>query len=173
MRVFFLWMVLVGVALGDLEVRAYRVPVDLEYAKHEVLPVTPFESRFFGEGDVLRDLTDWGKKAELLESEKDVAIWNETTGRMVVRGNRFRHREVVFHFSRELECQLRFGIRVVKVPGVMPGLRSLQVSDLPEGLVEIGQVGGLAKRGEFTRLRGAEGDLLFEGSASCWGGSLA
>ncbi len=173
MRGFFLWMVLAGVALGDLEVRAYRVPVDLEYAKYEVLPGAPFESQFFGEGDVLRDLTDWGKKAELLESEEDLAIWNETTGRMVVRGNRFRHREVVFHFSRELECQLRFGIRVVKVPEVMPGLRSLHVSDLPEGLVEIGQVGGLAARNEFTELRGAEGALLFEGSASCWGESLA
>jgi hypothetical protein len=61
----------------------------------------------------------------------------------------------------------------VKVPGVISGVRSLLVSDLPEELVEIGQVGGLAKSGEQIELREEGGEVVFEGAVGCWGGGLS
>ncbi|MDF1713856.1 MAG: hypothetical protein P1U90_16585 [Akkermansiaceae bacterium] len=96
MKIYWLISVLLGQFLmaGELEVRAYRAdaqhfkqwmeawegPVTslLEGAVYEGIPMgeAPFESRFFSEGDGLRDFTGWAKGCGLLKGDEGKAVFS-------------------------------------------------------------------------------------------------
>jgi len=90
-------------AAESLEVRAYLAPVAgiydlvlegngildeekrIDVSKLEKLEEDPFESRFFNEGDELRDLTAWAREMYLVGDGGDQVVWNENVTTQVFK----------------------------------------------------------------------------------------
>lgn len=182
MRVLFFYLILVQLGFGcpSLEVRAYLAPSagffdpmadergwvvepeKVDFSKLEVVKKPPFQSRFFSEGDELRDLTPWAVAMYLAREESEEVIWNETTGRMVVRADEWGHREMVEHFKGFLEVKPRIGIEVLELKGVKIEGRGLVSSKIPDDADRIGRVTRVRDDWEWKEVDSDEGKVSLE-----------
>ncbi|MFT6861791.1 MAG: hypothetical protein ACJAVK_000344 [Akkermansiaceae bacterium] len=112
---------------------------------YEGAPVkaAPFPSRFIEEGDGLLDFTGWAKICGLLESEGAKAVFNERSGQLVVRAELRDHYFLRDYLKQFLEGQIRFELRLVKMPGAKFDFRTglIGVMGLPT-VVELGSFRG-------------------------------
>lgn len=89
------WQPIGQVSLGTLPSldSVSPAPVDSlpEIVTPKPLKKAPFESPLFREGDVLYDFKQFKKQVEHVQGKLEHAIYNETTGRIVVRGEPLVH----------------------------------------------------------------------------------
>ncbi|MFT6240774.1 MAG: hypothetical protein ACJAQT_002866 [Akkermansiaceae bacterium] len=183
------WVLLIFVCLGislkgEVETRAYRAELkSFEYSgysgplvlpngesaiiyKGEAMKEAPFESRFFGEGDGLLDYTGWARSVGILG--KGAAVYNERTGRLVVRAEARHHRLLHDYLKQFLVWQFRAEVRVFRVPGVVLGRRDLQVAAVEKEGEELTGLSGLVMPGQTMELRTWEESLWFEAECQGW-----
>lgn len=132
----------------------------------DLLEKEPFESRFFEKGDKLRDFSKWAVSCGFFM--KGEAVYNERTGRLVVRTEVRNHYLLQRYLEEFLVWQLRAEVRVLKLPGVVLGRRDMQVGRIGKGGEELAGLSGLAWQGQETELRVPDGSFAWKAEFQTW-----
>lgn len=131
----------------------------------EVLEGAPFMSRFFGEGDRLIDQTKWALAHAMVDGVEERAIYNGTTGRLVVRALPRRHNFIRRNLNEFLgnHWSIKTTFRVLKVKSVMVGRRSVVREDFPKEVEEIAVLSVMGVPGDLVTSQTRTGlDLILE-----------
>lgn len=126
----------------------------------------PFESRFFQEGDKLRDFSKWAVSCGFFREGR--AVFNERTGRLVVRTELRNHYLLQRYLEEFLVWQLRAEVCVFRLPGVELGRPNLQVSRIRKDGKELAALSGLALQGQEMELRAPSGSLEWKAEFQTW-----
>jgi len=115
----------------DSDPFAVDEPLDAEADERpQILPLgeAPFKSHFFSEGDQLFDLTKDFSDLVLPDAKVVCAIYNQTSGRIVLRGNEDAHfhmKSLMEEVARSSPYSIQLGVKVFQEPrkGIGVGLR--------------------------------------------------